>query len=239
MTIRGKLIVVRHGQTAHNVQKLITGQMESDLTEQGRQQARDAGALIRSKKIRIDKVYSSPLRRAFNTAALVLEAGRQEHLRNTDQSWRIEIRGEITEKHAGKFQNRSIVNDAEFLAFDVTFDTVLPGGGESDRQVYDRVKALYDNEIMPRLMKGETVEVVAHSGVFRTLVVIAEGVDPSTVHDLWSFMSHVPNAEPLVYEYEDGVKTKGYYLGSGRSPQFAIQNNPPAQNKKKTRGHQP
>ncbi len=64
------LIVLRHGQTEHNILNIATGQMDIPLTALGEEQARAAGPLIRG--IHIDKIYSSHLQRAFNTAEIVV-----------------------------------------------------------------------------------------------------------------------------------------------------------------------
>jgi len=69
------LVFVRHAQAGHNVRKELTGRPDNPLTEHGREQARRAGAgplgeLLRS----ADLVVTSPLLRALETTALLLEA---------------------------------------------------------------------------------------------------------------------------------------------------------------------
>lgn len=64
------LYLIRHGQTEMNQAHCLQGRSDHSLNETGLSQARDAGAFFRARGIRFDRVYSSPLRRAVQTARL-------------------------------------------------------------------------------------------------------------------------------------------------------------------------
>lgn len=66
-----KLYLLRHGQTEFNVKKLVQGRCDSPLTNLGRQQAQTAAAWLKVHGVVPDKVVSSPLGRAMDTASLV------------------------------------------------------------------------------------------------------------------------------------------------------------------------
>ena len=66
-----KLYLLRHGQTEFNVKKLVQGRCDSPLTDLGRQQAGMAAAWLKAHNVVPDKVVSSPLGRAMDTAQLV------------------------------------------------------------------------------------------------------------------------------------------------------------------------
>ena len=66
-----KLYLLRHGQTEFNVKKLVQGRCDSPLTDLGRQQAGMAAAWLKAHGVVPDKVVSSPLGRAMDTASLV------------------------------------------------------------------------------------------------------------------------------------------------------------------------
>ena len=66
-----KLYLLRHGQTEFNVKKLVQGRCDSLLTNLGRQQAQTAAAWLKVHGVVPDKVVSSPLGRAMDTASLV------------------------------------------------------------------------------------------------------------------------------------------------------------------------
>ena len=66
-----RLYLLRHGQTEFNVKKLVQGRCDSPLTDLGRQQAGMAAAWLKAHNVVPDKVASSPLGRAMDTAQLV------------------------------------------------------------------------------------------------------------------------------------------------------------------------
>lgn len=65
-----KLLLIRHGQTVDNVAKLMQGQTQGELTQEGIEQARQLAE--RMKSVHIDAIYSSDLRRAIDTADIIL-----------------------------------------------------------------------------------------------------------------------------------------------------------------------
>lgn len=66
------LILVRHGETAPNRDGLVLGRTDPDLTDAGRGQAQRLGELLRAEGVR--RLYTSPLRRAGQTAAAIAAA---------------------------------------------------------------------------------------------------------------------------------------------------------------------
>lgn len=229
---QAKLVILRHGETDYNVRRLMTGQCDVPLTRVGEGQARDAGVLIGD--IRFDKVYSSHLIRAFNTAALALEAaGTQAHLCNDDGSWQIEQRPEIAELDVGSLTGLSHKTDPVVIDFNLkrTFDSVFPGG-ESERQMVERIQKFFDSDVAPRLLRGENVLIVAHAVVVR-LFDIAIRLQEMPAPGEKTTRKVISNAAPIVYEYEDGVVTACYPLEKSKTPDAANQNNP-VQDAKKT-----
>ena len=75
MTIR--LVLVRHGQSSFNSKGLIQGRTDdSFLTDEGYEQALKAGKAL--SKINFDKIYSSPLVRAAETAKTIKKSFKKE-----------------------------------------------------------------------------------------------------------------------------------------------------------------
>ena len=223
MTVQGTLIVLRHGQTDYNKQRLMTGQRDVPLTALGEEQAREAGALI--KHIHIDKAYSSPLSRAFNTASLALKAA--------GQTVTIEKRAAIIEADAGQFAGRNIDTDPDILAFGRVYAIPMPGG-ESDKDVVARVQKFYDEEVLPALARGENIMLVCHSGTMHALDVVLGLMKPPT-DDQQLVTRRIPNASPLVCEYEDGVMKNHYFITNPKAPAPANQNNAAKKNPNKYR----
>ena len=66
-----KIYVIRHGETDYNVRRLFQGQINTDLNDTGRAQARAAAEKIRAMGLTFDRVYSSPLQRAVETVEII------------------------------------------------------------------------------------------------------------------------------------------------------------------------
>lgn len=69
-----RLYLMRHGQTLYNVQKLVQGRCDSPLTSTGIEQAREASEWLARQGVSFDRICSSPLGRAYNTACIAREA---------------------------------------------------------------------------------------------------------------------------------------------------------------------
>lgn len=206
---KGTLVLFRHGQTEYNKLHYMTGLHDIALTPMGEDQAREAGRSIDG--FVFDKAYASTLQRAFNTAAIALEnSGTNDHLKNPDGTWNIEKRAEIVEGDSGDFTGRDKLTDLEILNYPRAYNIALPNG-ESDEQMVARTKKFYDDEIVPRLERGETVLVASHSGIMVAFE-IAIGTKPVPTEDIWSNRQRVPNAAPVVYEYEDGKLVNHYQM---------------------------
>jgi len=221
---KGTLVIFRHGQTDYNKNHLMTGQTDVPLTALGEEQAREAGRLIEG--LRFDHAYSSPLSRAFNTAALALsQTTTNEHLKKPDGAWHIVQDADIIESHTGDFTGRSYRHDPEILAFKRAYDKPVPGG-ESQKQVVERVGRFFENEVLPKLERGENVLVVCHAGIVRAFDFVLGtehipadgGTNPNK--------KRIPNATPTVYEYEDGKLTRFFQLDNPKENDAANQNNP-------------
>ena len=212
---QGTLVLFRHGQTEYNSRGLFTGLVDSPLTEKGEEQGREAGRRLQG--FVFDKAYSSSLSRAFNTAALALAAsGCNDHLKKPDGTWDITVDDAVIEADAGDFAGRRHSDDPLVLSWPRGYD-ISPPNGESDRDMVARVKKFYDEELVPRLERGETLLVSCHSGIMKAFE-IATGLKPEPGHDIWSTRNGVPNATPVVYEYEDGRIKREYRIDGPAGP---------------------
>ena len=101
-----KLVLVRHGQSVWNKENRFTGWKDVDLTEQGREEARTAGELLKEAGFEFDLAYTSVLKRAIRTLWSILD--------NMDQMWIPVIRDyRLNERHYGALQG---LNKAETAA---------------------------------------------------------------------------------------------------------------------------
>lgn len=207
---QGRLIILRHGQTGYNAAQKMTGQKNVPLTEKGEEQARQAGKLLGA--THLDKVYASPLDRAFKTAELVLDHMAEHataHLKNADGTWTIHQDYDIMEQDTGDFTGRNYKTDPEIIAFDRQYAAPFPGG-ESAADVQKRLEEFYDRELKPLIEDGKTVMVVCHSNVVRAFKLLAGEATPETYH---TQRAKVKNASPWVLEFEsDTVKITANYM---------------------------
>ncbi len=150
----GSVYFIRHGQTVWNVQHRIAGITDVELTEEGYRQARAAAEELRNSGIRIDEIWSSPLRRASETARILSEA--------TGIPWRSEPR--LKEQNFGRWEGKATVDEG--LILEKQQFTRRCGGGESMLQVAQRVYDVLDE------LKWEpdrTRILVAHNGIARVV----------------------------------------------------------------------
>ena len=68
-----KTVWVRHGQSEYNVQDIATGWHDPELTELGCQQALEIAEKLSNKYLEIAEIYSSDLRRSYNTAKIIVD----------------------------------------------------------------------------------------------------------------------------------------------------------------------
>ena len=204
-----KLILLRHGESEWNLQNRFTGLKDVDLTATGEAEAKRAGQLLKDAGIKIDKVFSSTQKRANRTAEIALtEAGqadkfaemvRHDDLRERDY-------GDLT--GLNKDETRQKYGDEQVHIWRRSYD-VPPPGGECLRDVVEnRVRPYFEKEIKPCLDNGETVLMAAHGNSLRATLIIIGAETPETINE-----AEMPTGVPLVFELEDGVIKKRYFMG--------------------------
>jgi broad specificity phosphatase PhoE len=167
-----RLILIRHGETDWNVEGRYQGQADPPLNQRGLAQARQLAQKLRG--VGLDVLYSSPLRRALQTAQILAEA--------LDVPLHTEPR--LMEIHQGEWQTLLY---AEIAArYPELFDrwqtepwTVTLPGGENIAQVQERVYAAVD-EILSR-HEGQCIGMVAHRLPITLLKIRYQGLDPDVV----------------------------------------------------------
>lgn len=89
-----KLVLVRHGQSMWNLENRFTGWTDVELSEQGIQEAKDAGKALKEKGFEFDIAYTSVLKRANDTLNYILEELGEKDI-PVKKSWR------LNERHYG------------------------------------------------------------------------------------------------------------------------------------------
>ena len=176
----GKLVLVRHGESEWNLLGKWTGWTDVSLTEKGAADARTMGELL--KDIHFDAIYTSKLKRSIETMENLLatqgQAGADyqavEALNERDY-------GDYT--GLNKWDVKAKVGEEKFDAIRRNFDEPIPNG-ETLHMVYDRVVPWYLKVVVPELLKGENVLLVAHGNSLRALIKYIESVSDEGVAHL-------------------------------------------------------
>jgi 2,3-bisphosphoglycerate-dependent phosphoglycerate mutase len=172
-------VLVRHGQSEWNLQNLFTGWRDPPLTELGRSEAREAGRRLKERGLVFDKAYTSGLVRAQDTLALILEEIGQPGLETVcDDALNERDYGELTglnkDDAAARFGKKQV------QAWRRSYD-VAPPGGESLRDTLARTVPYYLRNILPDVLDGKRVVVVAHGNSLRAMIMGMEGLSPAEI----------------------------------------------------------
>lgn len=163
---KGLLVVSRHTESEWNVLGKWTGTTDVNLTDNGREQARRIGELL--KGLRFDVAYTSGLKRTAQTLDGIL-TGAEIDAPPIKAAPEMNERdyGDLTGKN--KWEVRDELGDEAFTGIRRGWDYPVPGG-ETLKDVYARVAPFFDAELLPRLSRGENVLLVAHGNSIRALI---------------------------------------------------------------------
>lgn len=224
-----QLALLRHGQSPWNAQDCFTGWTDVGLSEQGRWEARRAGAVLTAAGFTFDLAFTSVLRRAIYSLWLVLEAMQLEWL-PVVKDWR------LNERHYGTLQGLNKAetalrlgrrrvfewrrsyrgrppqlewDDARHPRFDRRYaglpPRVLPAG-ESLADTVQRLLPCWQERIAPAIRSGQRVLIVAHGNSLRALVAYLDQVPEPDVPAIV-----IPTGVPIVYELDERLFPLRHY----------------------------
>ncbi len=225
-----KLVLLRHGQSAWNKTNQFTGWVDVPLTDQGREEAKRGGELLKEKNVLPDIVFTSLLRRAINTANIALDAADRLWI-PVQRTWR------LNERHYGALQGknkteiREEYGDEKFMIWRRSYGTPPPEIDPNDEysqnndpryanaevpetealaNVVERVTPYWEEDIKPQLMEGKTVLIAAHGNSLRAIVKMLDNLSEEEISKV-----NIPTAIPLLYELDEDfkpIKPRGEYL---------------------------
>ena len=168
------LALVRHGQSEWNLKNLFTGWKDPDLTPRGIEEARGAGRALKKRGITFDVAFTSVLKRAERTLAIIqAELGEPSLPVIRDAALNERDYGDLT--GLNKDEARQRWGEAQVQVWRRSFD-VPPPGGESLKDTAARVLPYFEAEIRPKAMAGERVLIVAHGNSLRALIMALENL---------------------------------------------------------------
>lgn len=227
-----KLVLVRHGQSAWNLENRFTGWTDVDLTDLGKAEAAEAGALLKEAGYDFDIAHTSVLKRAIKTLNIIQDV--------MDLDWLPVVRAwQLNERHYGSLQGLNKAEMAEKFGeaqvkiwrrsydvpppplkpddsrhprFDRRYASLTPGqlpATESLKITLERVLPYWNSTLAPEIRSGKRLLVVAHGNSIRALVKYLDNISESEITEL-----NIPTGLPLVYELDKELKPiKNYYLG--------------------------
>src|ERR1700730_1266010 len=229
----GTLVLMRHAESEWNAKGLFAGWADVRLAPNGRQEAEAAGRLLSDAGLRPDVVHTSVLTRTVQTANIMLDVTGLSWL-PVRRSWRLNERHYGALQGKDKEQTRKEFGDEQFMLWRRSYDVPppplpdsdpfsqaadrryaalppeLPPRTESLKDVLGRLLPYWHDAIIPDLLAGQTVLVVAHGNSLRALVKHLDGISDEDISGL-----NVPTGIPLAYELDDAfrpVTAGGRYL---------------------------
>ena len=190
------LILVRHGESVWNKQGLWTGLTDISLSEKGKEESQKAGVLL--KDIKIDEAYSSPLKRSTETLAEIIRALKYEVPITFDKSLNERNYGLLTSKNKWDLQKE--YGEEKFQKIRRAWDYPIPGG-ETLKDVYNRILPYYNREILPKLKNGKNILIVAHGNSLRALIKHLEEISDENISLL-----EIPTGGVYIYQIDNEGK---------------------------------
>lgn len=189
-----EIYILRHGQTVWNKEGRLQGSTDIMLNENGIEAAVSFGESI--KDVHIDRIYSSPLKRAYDTACYI--KGRKN----------IEIVKDkrIRELCFGAYEGRVMKEMEEdencpFRHFFCSPKDYKPGeGGETLEELVLRATDFMKNEVEPLESKYERILIVAHGAMNKAIL---SYVRKKSIEDFW-YGGLQKNCNAVIVSLKDG-----------------------------------
>jgi len=237
-----RIVLLRHGESVWNKENRFTGWTDVDLSDRGREEAKEAGSLLKQEGFTFDLAFTSVLKRAIRTLWITLD--------EMDRMW-IPVRNSwrLNERHYGALQG---LNKAETAAkfgdqqvkiwrrsYDIpppvleASDPRAPGNDpryrdlspaerpltECLKDTVARFLPLWNNSIAPEVKSGKRVIIAAHGNSLRALIKYLDNISDQDIVEL-----NIPTGIPQVYELDADLKPlRHYYLGDPARLEAAVQ----------------
>jgi 2,3-bisphosphoglycerate-dependent phosphoglycerate mutase len=236
-----KLVLIRHGESTWNKENRFTGWTDVDLSDKGRQEAKEGGQVLKKEGYVFDVAYTSVLKRAIRTLWIVLDEMDLMWI-PVHRTWR------LNERHYGALQGLNKAETADKFgedqvkiwrrSYDVPppvltpDDPRFPGHDpryksltkeelpltECLKDTVARFLPYWHETIAPAVKSGQKVLIAAHGNSLRALVKYLDNVSEKDIIEL-----NIPTGMPLVYELDDNLKPLNrYYLGDPEKVKAAM-----------------
>ena len=219
-----KLVLIRHGESAWNLENRFTGWKDVDLSPKGIEEAKAAGKILKEMNLVFDVAYTSYLKRAIKTLNIVLEEMDELYI-PVYKSWR------LNERHYGALQGLNKAETAKKYgdeqvhiwrrSFDIAPPSIdkdseyypksdrryadLPDSeiplGESLKDTIARFLPYWHSDISKSLQEGKNVIVAAHGNSLRALIKYLLNISNEDILNL-----NLVTGKPMVFEIDKDLK---------------------------------
>lgn len=237
-----KLVLLRHGESIWNKENRFTGWTDVDLSEKGRAEAQEAGAVLKEGGYTFDVAYTSVLKRAIRTLWIALDQMDLMWI-PVERSWRLNERHYGALQGLNKAETAEKFSEAQVKIWRRSYDTPPPALMPEDerfpgrdpryrdlrpeelplteclKDTVARFLPLWHSMIAPAVREGRKVLIAAHGNSLRALVKYLDHVSEADIVEL-----NIPTGMPLVYELDPELKPLNrYYLGDPAKVRAAME----------------
>jgi 2,3-bisphosphoglycerate-dependent phosphoglycerate mutase len=227
-----KVVLLRHGESIWNKENRFTGWIDVDLSEKGKEEAGQAGRVLRQEGFAFDIAFTSVLKRAIRTLWIVLDEMDLMWI-PVHRSWRLNERHYGALQGLNKSEMASKFGEEQVLIWRRSYDVRPPALDPKDprspnldaryrqlkpaeiplteclKDTVARFLPYWHEEIAPTVKSGKRVLIAAHGNSLRALVKYLDNVSEEDIVKL-----NIPTGIPLVYELDRDLRpAKHYYLG--------------------------
>ena len=183
------ILLIRHGQSEWNKLNLFTGFKNIELSEQGIEEANKAGQNFKNLDIKFNIVFTSELKRAQETAKIILQNLDQWDFLNNEGKIISNIN--LNERDYGDLTGLNKKETAEKFGEEQVHKwrrgySDQPPNGESLEDVVRRVTKYFEEVIKPAIQSNENdnILIAAHGNSLRALLIVMNIYEPHNINSV-------------------------------------------------------
>ena len=200
--MKSKLYLIIHGQSTYNLENRFTGWKDVDLTDLGRNQAKEAANLLKDEVF--DLAFTSNLLRAQKTLDIILgelninlDIIKNEALNERDYG---DLVSQNKSEAAEKFGEKQV------QIWRRSFD-IPPPSGESLKMTLERTLPYFNSDVKPHLLDGKNIILSAHGNSIRSIIMELFKYNSEQI-----LKTEVGWCEPLVYTFNNNFEVVDFKL---------------------------
>jgi 2,3-bisphosphoglycerate-dependent phosphoglycerate mutase len=226
------LVLLRHGESTWNKENRFTGWTDVDLSDRGREEAKEAGRSLREGGYTFDVAYTSLLKRSIRTLHIVLDELDLLWI-PVSKTWRLNERHYGALQGLDKAETSAKFGEAQIKIWRRSYDVRPPALSPDDERHPSRDRRYGDLQpselplteslkdtvarflpywhqvVAPAIRSGSRVLIAAHGNSLRALVKYLDGVSDTDIVEL-----NIPTGIPLVYELDAKLQPlRHFFLG--------------------------